>query len=610
VTRTAPVEPDGVAPDDVARDATPTTVPAWLLYHGRTRPRATAYRVKELGRWREVSWSGLVARVAAVGRAFAHLGVGPGERVLLVCENRPEWLVSDLAAQGLGAATVAGFPSAPVTELQELVRRTRPRLAVVEGEEQLDNVLEARESSLERVFVVDPRGIPHLELPAASFEQLEALGSVEAVEFRAGDVRLWERSVETLDPDGIAAIVFTPGTTGAPKGAMLTHANLAAAADAGVTAYGLRAGDRIVSCLPLAEITERVLVVAQATRAACTVHFGEGVDALERDVREVEPTVFVGAPRLWARFRGRIDEGLRDAGRLKRVAFRAAVARRRGVGRLVGRLLVTGPLGRHLGLARVRVALVGGAPTPAELIDWWARLGIRVRETYGLTESGGVGTVCSDADVATGTVGRAVPGVEISIHDEATRAHGAGEVLLRGPAVFAGYLDDPEATRAVLADGRLRTGDVGALDAHARLTILDRVKDVIVTSGGHAVAPRPIERRLVSSPYVRRALVIGEGRPHLGALIEIDDRAVGEWAGEHGVPYTTSAILRARPEVRELIGDEIESVNEALTDEERIGGFALLPDELDAAGLLTATAKARRQEITARYRDLVEGMFG
>jgi len=599
-----------VTPPDVA--AAPATVPAWMLHHARARPRATAYRVKEFGRWQEVTWAQHAARVASVGRGLAQLGVGPGDRVLLLSENRLEWLVTDLAVQGLGAITVAAFPSTPTDELHELVQRIRPRHAVVEGEELLDLLLEMPESTVERIFVIDPRGIRRLEQPAASYEQLEALGSLDAVELRSGDPDLWERSVAALEPHGVASIVFTPGTTGTPKGAMLTHGNLAAAAAIGVDAYGLRAGDRIVSCMSLGEITERALSLAQATRAACTVHFGEGGDALGRDVREVEPTVLLGPPRLWAQLRERVEDGLRDAGRVKRAAFRFAIGRRRGPGRLIGRALVTGPLRRHLGLARVRVALVGGAPTPVELLEWWARLGLRAREIYALTESSGVGTVCTESDAGSGTVGRAVPGVEVRIDDAAEEVdeNGAGEVLLRGAVVFAGYLDDPEATRSVLDDGWLRTGDIGKLDEQQRLSIVGRMKDIIITSSGHNVAPLPVERRLAASPFVRSAIVLGEGRPHLGALIEIDEGTVGTWAHEHRVPYTTGASLRTRPEVRELIGAWIETVNRDLAAPERVQGFALLPDELGAdSGLLTATAKVRRHVITTRYADLVEEMF-
>lgn len=608
MTTTSALDQTVPAPDP---GALPTTVPGWLVHHANARPRAIAHRVKELGRWREVTWQHHADRVARVGRALAFLGTGPGSRVLVLSENRPEWVITDLAVQGLGATTVGVFPSAPAPDAGDFLRRSGAQIAVVEDEEQLDKLLEVRAgTALERIVVIDTRGIQRLESPASSFEQLEALGSLEAVELRAGDPDAWHRAVVALEPDGIATIAFTPGTTGEPKGAMLTHANLAAAAEVGAGAYGMRAGDRIVSCLPLEEITERVLVVAQATRAACTVHFGEGGDALDHDVREVEPTVFLGAPRLWERFRDRVDAGLRDAGRLKRALFRFGTAGRGGVlGRALGRVVVTAPLRRHLGLARVRVALVGGAPMPSDLLVWWAALGISIRELYALTESTGVGTLLAEDDARPGTVGRAVAGMELAIVPADEGA--PGEILLRGASVFAGYLDDPTATAAALDDERwLHTGDIGTLDGDGNLTIIDRSRDVIVTSGGHTVAPRPIERRLTASAYLRAAVVLGDGRPHLGALLAIDDGAVGDWAAAHGVPFTTAASLVTRPEVHELIDDWVREVNESLVAEERIRRFALLPGEIGAdRSLVTATFKVRRDEIAARYAEQVEEMF-
>jgi long-chain acyl-CoA synthetase len=584
-----------------------------LLYHAETRPRAVAHRVKELGRWRDISWKEHAARVASVGRALSHLGVGAGERVLLMSENRVEWVITDLAVQGLGAATVGVFPSTPAPEAGDLLRRSRARFAVVEDEEQLDKLLAGREGTpLERIFVIDTRGIRRLDSPADSFELLEALGTLEAVGMRAGDPAEWHNAVAALEPGRAATVVFTPGTTGAPKGVTLTNANLATAAEIGVTAYGLRAGDRIVSCLPLGEMAERVLVVAQATRAACTVHFGEGGDALENDVREVEPTVLLGAPRLWERFRDRIEGRLHSAGRVKQAAFHLGVSQHSGVvGRLVGRALVTTPLRRHVGLSRVRTALVAGAPAPVELLGWWAALGIRLREVYGLTESTGVGTVVAADAARHGTVGRVVPGVEVAIAETAAGAGAPNEVLLRGPTVFAGYLDDPAATEATLDDdGWLHTGDVGTLDDDGNLTIVDRIKGVIVTSGGHAVAPGPIERRLTASPYVRVAIVVGDDRPHLGALLALDEAAVSVWAADHGVPFTTARSLLTRPEIRQLVDDWVSAVNDELADEDRVRRFALVPGELGVDnGLMTATFKVRRAAIATRYADLVEEMF-
>ena len=234
------------------------------------------------------------------------------------------------------------------------------------------------------------------------------------------------------NPPASRPVVFTPGTTGRPKGVRLTNDNLAAAAAVGTEAYGLRAGDRILTCLSLCEIAERALVVAQATRAACIVHFGEGGDALENDLREVEPTVLLGAPHLWERIRVRVDDGLRSAGRLKSAAFHVGASRRGVVGRLVGGWLVTRPVRRQLGLARVRVALAAGAPTPPDLGKWWAGLGISIRELYGLTESSGVGTLVAERESPPGSVGRAVPGMEVAIDDRGGSAGHGGEVLLRG----------------------------------------------------------------------------------------------------------------------------------------------------------------------------------
>jgi long-chain acyl-CoA synthetase len=586
-----------------------------LLHHAAARPRGVALRVKELGRWREITWEEHAGRVAAVGRSLAHHGVGAGDRVLLVSENRPEWLITDLATQGLGAATVGMFATTPAREAADLLRRSGARIAVVEDEEQLDKLLEVREGTgLEKIFVIDPRGIRRLEAPAASFEELEALGSLDAVALRESDPDLWHRSVAALERETVATVVFTPGTTGVPKGALLTHGNLAAAADAGVAEYGLGVHDQIVSCLPLCEISERVLIVVQATRAAATVHFGEGGDAIENDLREVEPTFFLASPGLWGRLRGRIDASLRNAGHIKRAVFRlAAPGRGRGLRGVLATLLVTRPVRQRVGLRRVRVAVAAGAPAPHEMLEWWAALGMPVRELYGLVESTGVATVVPSVDGRPGTVGRAVPGTEVALDGGGDGGGEArtGEVLLRGDVVFAGYLDAPtETAEALDASGWLHTGDLGTLDADGTLTIVGRTKDVIVTSGGHTVAPAPLERRLQSLRYVRAAIVIGDGRPCLGALVVVDDAAVGDWAADVGVPFTTVRSLVARPEVRDLVGRSIDEVNGSLAAGDRIERFALLPTELSHdEGALTPTFKVRRAAIAAQFSDLVEEMY-
>lgn len=595
VAATAPETADPV-------DGTPQSLPAWLLHQARARPRATAIRVKELGRWCETSWADYAERVAGIGRALMHMGVKSGDRVAILSDNRAEWLMADLAVQGIGAATVALYVTSPASEIAALLKQARADVVIVEDEEQFDKVLEVgTQLSLRHIVVIDPRGIRRLDDPASSFEALEALGNREAVQMRKGDPNAWAASVAALDPASVATVVFTPGTTGSPKGACLTHNALVGAATAGAEALGLRADDEIVSSLPLCDIAERSITAAQAVCVGAVVNFGEGGEALVNDLREVQPTVMVGTPRLWERFREGVDAGGRGADPVKRAALRAA--RRRGGG--LSDLLVKRPLRANLGLARARVAISTTAPCSPDVVDFWRSVGVPLRQAYGLTETAGFVTAASgaaDADPV-GSVGRPIPGVEIRLGDD-------GEVLVRGPGVFDGYLDDAEASRAAVdSDGWLRTGDVGSLDGGV-LSIVGRLKDVVITSAGHRAAPRAIEARLEESPYVRTAILVGDQHPCLGALVVIDASAVGDWAAQRGASFTTSRTLAALPEVRELIGQAVEAANMGFDERDRIGCFALLPQELgDDEELVTATHKVRRGPTLERFRDVIEQMY-
>ncbi len=588
--------------------AEPTSLPAWLLRQAETRPKDVALRVKELGRWLELTWADYAARVANIGRALSHQGVAPGDRVVIVSDNRIEWLFTDLAVQGLGAVSVGLFVTSDAAELAALIKRVGATVAIVEDEEQFDKLVEVGDQiALRHLIVIDPRGIQRLDNPASSFEALEAIGTPEAVQMREGDVRSWVACVAALDPTDVATIVFTPGTSGDPKGVLLTHANLVAAANAGVDALGLRSSDEIVSSLPLCEISERTLVGAQAVRAGATVNFGEGGDALVNDLCEVQPTIVLGTPRLWQRLRGTVESGLRIAGRVKRAATSVA----RGDGRAprgpVSRLLVIRPLRKRLGLGRVRVALSVGDSSPAELATWWQSVGVPLQATYALCETAGVATVGRSGDAGTASAGHAVPGVEVRI--DGTGA--AGEILVRGPVVSAGYVDTvtaPTATRD--AEGWLHTGDTGALGVDGELVISGRACDRLTTSGGQSIDPNVVEARLAASRYVRMAVVVGAGRPHLGALIAIDAEVVGDWAAQHGVPFTTYRTLAERPEVRELLGALVDETNAELDEAHRIRCFALLPHDLDVeGGTLTPTFKVRRAPTTTRYAEIVDEMY-
>ncbi len=596
----------------------PTSLPAWLLRQATERPKAVAMRVKELGRWREITWAQHLERVAMIGHALRELGVSSGDRVAIVSEGRPEWVAVDLAVQGIGATTVGLLTSLPEAELQPLLRRSGARLVVVEDEEQHDKVMAVRSAtSVERVVIIDTRGFRQIEEPAMSLEALEAIGHPDARSGRPDETDAWRDHVERLEPGSTATIVFSAGTTGEPKGVMLANAALVAAAEAAVQALDVRAGDDMYSYLPLAEITERLLSVAVATVAATTVHFGEGGESFANDLREVQPTVLLGPPRVWERIVATVDGAVRRAGWLKRALCRVArrqgrrttEARRRAQSRrspgfVLADVLVSRPLRRRLGLARLRVALSGTAPAVPGVLDEVWSLGVPVRESYGVVESAGIAAVQPIGDVRSGTVGRAIPGVELRTGDD-------GVVMLRGASLCAGYLDGPGASSVLDTDGWYRTDDVGELDADGELRIVGRADDVLLTSTGNKVVPGPIEQRLAASPYIRDVVVIGDGRPRCTALIGVDVDALREWAAARDLTFNTHADLVAKPQIRELVADQVDAVNAQLAATEQITQFELLPVELSHdEGMLTATSKLRRRAVIDRFSELVNRMYG
>jgi long-chain acyl-CoA synthetase len=591
------VAASALSPSETA--SAPRTVPGWLLHQARERPRATALRVKDLGRWQETTWAEYAERVAGVGRALMHMGVAPGSRVAIISGNRAEWMITDLAIQGTGAATVTVSVTAPPGQTAEMLTAAEVDVAIVEDEEQLDKVTEVRDRlALRHVIVFDPRGIRRLEDPVSGFEALEALGSQDAVRARDADADAWVKSVEALDPAGVATIVFTSGATGEPKGARLTHAALTAGGSAASEVLGLRAGDEIVSTLPLTDIAERSLAVVQAVQVGAVVNFGEGGLSLGNDFREVEPTVVLGSPRVWERLKEGIDAGERGAGFVKRRAMKIA----RSFDGALTRLLVQRPLHANVGLARTRIAISATASCGNELIQYWRALGLPLRQAYSVTEAAGFAAITRPDDAA-GSVGPALAGVELNVGTGAF-----SEVLLRTAAPFAGHVtgtgDGDDTT-----DDWFHTGDVGVLDGGV-LTITGRTKDVVTTSSGRHASPRMIESALEESPYVRTAVVVGSERPCLGALVVIDATTVGDWAAARGSSFTTFATLTALPEVRGLVDEVVQKTNESLDAHGRVECFCVLPQELgDDEELVTDTHKIRRGPIAARFDELIERMY-
>jgi long-chain acyl-CoA synthetase len=605
-------------PGAVARgiaDLPGSTLPAIMLHRAAETPRRVAMRKKHLGVWKQYTWADYAERAAAVGLGLRALGVEAGDRVAVHSLNRPAWVLADMGAQGIGAITVGIYPTSPSAEVEYLLGHSESKVLIAEDEEQVDKALEVRKAlpELRTVVVVDPRGVDMTDPMLMTFADLEVLGREH------GDMGDFAALVGTIDPSEPALIVYTSGTTGPPKGAMLSHDNLLSAARHANTVFAVTPEDEILSYLPLCHIAERLISVIDAIGLGYVVNFGDGVDELAADLREVQPTFFLGVPRVWEKLMAGITIRMGDAGWLKRANYGfwmrrgGSVARRRWHGKLgplarvqygLGWLLLYRSLRQKIGMGRVRTALSGAAPVAPQVLEFFWALGVPVLEGYGMTENTAQGTVTPPDDVRIGKVGVPVPDCEVRIADE-------GEILTRGPGTFLGYLNNPEATAETIdTEGWLHTGDIGELDDDGFLTITDRKKDIIITAGGKNVSPSEIENRLKVSPFVREAIVIGDQRKYLVALIGIELDTVGNWALQRRLPFTTYADLSAKAEVEELVAGVVAEVNTELAQVEQIKRFALLPKELEQEdGEVTATQKVKRRAIAASFGPMIEALY-
>jgi len=595
------------------------SLPGRLVHLAKDRGDDPALREKRLGVWEERSWAGYRDEVLATAIAMLDAGVGRGEHVAILSENREEWVVADLAAQSIGARSVGVYPTNPEPEVAYILSHSGSVLIVCEDQEQVDKVVAVRDRtpSVRRVVVVDPRGTrDYLDDRLVSWHDFVQNGR-DQLDARAAEIL--ER-IAAIDPDEPAMIVYTSGTTGPPKGAMLSSRNVTTSADAGVAAFGYSDREQVLSYLPLCHVAEKIFTLYLPLATGSVVHFGESIDTVAEDLREVSPTVFVGVPRIWEKMHSGVLVKMGDSSRLKRGLFQVGMAQgqRLSAKKQAGRawnpldhliwkvfdLLVFRPLQERLGLRRCWFPVSGAAPVAPELLRWFHGIGVSVAEGYGQTECAGVSHANPPDAVRIGTVGPAIPGVECRL--------GAGdEVLVRGPQVFVGYLHNEEATRETVdADGWLHTGDVGSVDEDGYLSITGRIKDIIITAGGKNLSPEQIENQMKTSPYIKECVAIGDGRKFISALVQIDADNVGDWTSRKGVAYTSFQDLAAKDEVVQLIDSEVRRCNEGLARVEQVRAFRLLPKELHQDDEeLTATQKVRRTAFYERYADLIEEMY-
>ena len=589
-------------------------LPAKLLEHSQTRPNDVAMRHKKFGIWKEFTWGEYLNKVVSVSLGFYELGVREGDKVAIHSENRPEWVFADLAAQTLGSVSVGIYPTSPASEVEYLLSHSEASVLVVEDEEQLDKALEAwdRLEKLQKIVVIDPRGVKELNDPRIiTFEDLLELGDLVVG-------KSFEEMTKAITSSETAIIVYTSGTTGPPKGAMITHENLRFAAITWGLVYEYRKNDEVLSYLPLCHVAERVISVANAVYHGYVVNFGEDTNSFTEDLREVQPTFFLGVPRVWEKMLAAVQIRSNDATWLKRSLFNfwikqgGLLLQRRLKNKStfidsiwfgIGWLFVFRSLKKRLGMMRVREALSGAAPIAPQVLEFLMSVGVPVREGYGMTENTAVATIVPADELYLGSVGKALPLSEVRIAKD-------GEILTRSDGTFKGYFKNPEATKETIIDGWLHTGDIGHIDEFGHLWITDRKKDIIITAGGKNLSPSEIENRIKISPYVREAMVIGDKRKYLTALIGIESDTVGDWATRQGIPYTTYEDLSSKDEVNELVSMIINDANEDFAQVETVKYFKLIPIELDHEdGQLTATQKVKRAAITEQFAELIESMY-
>ncbi len=589
-------------------------LPAKLLEHSQTRPNDVAMRHKRFGIWKEFTWEEYLNKVISVSLGFYELGVREGDKVAIHSENRPEWVFADLAAQTLGSVSVGIYPTSPASEVEYLLSHSEASVLVVEDEEQLDKALAAwdRLEKLQKIIVIDPRGVKDLNDPRIiTFEDLLDLGDLVVG-------KSFEEMTKTITSSETAIIVYTSGTTGPPKGAMITHENLRFAAITWGLVYDYRKNDEVLSYLPLCHVAERVISVANAVYHGYVVNFGEDTNSFTEDLREVQPTFFLGVPRVWEKMLAAVQIRSNDATWLKRSLFNfwinqgGLLLQRRLKNKSnfidsiwfgIGWLFVFRSLKKRLGMMRVREALSGAAPIAPQVLEFLMSVGVPVREGYGMTENTAVATIVPADELYLGSVGKALPLCEVRIAED-------GEILTRSEGTFKGYFKNLEATKETIIDGWLHTGDIGHIDEFGHLWITDRKKDIIITAGGKNLSPSEIENRIKISPYVREAMVIGDKRKYLTALIGIESDTVGDWATRQGIPYTTYEDLSSKDEVNELVSMIINDANKDFAQVETVKYFKLIPLELDHEdGQLTATQKVKRAAITEQFADLIESMY-
>ena len=600
------------------------SLPALLVRNAeRFGDRRVALREKEFGIWQSVTWQQYLEHVRDFSLGLISLGLRPGEALGIIGDNRPEWVYAELAAQAAGAIPFGIFQDSILSEVAYIIDHSEAAMLVAEDQEQVDKILDLKEKlpRLKKIIYADPKGLwDYEEDLLIEFSQIEKRGR----ELHQQEPDLFDKNVRAIDDSDLAIVCYTSGTTGNPKGTLLTHANILSMVSALNEADFKSPEDQFLSFIPLPWIVEQTMSVFSALYTGYTVNFPEEPESAMADLYEIAPSLVVASPRMWEGISRQVMVKHLDASFLKKFVYNLCLPigyrwadfkfekKAPSLGWKILYWLAYAAMFRalrdRLGFSKVRSAMTGGAALGPDVFRFFHALGVNLKQIYGQTEVAGYSTIHRDGDINFDSVGIPVPAAEISISEP--DAEGVGEVISRGPGLFQGYLKDEESTRSTIIDGWMHTGDAGYFTDDGHLVIIDRVKDLMHLSSGAKFSPMFVENKLKFCPYIVESVVLGHEQDYVTAMICIDYKHVGKWAEDHRINYTTYSDLAGKPEVYDLIEREVVRVNSTLPEKARINKFLLLYKELDPDDEeLTRTKKIRRGFINKKYVKEINALY-
>ncbi len=603
----------------LADDKATSTLPKLLRRNARAFGSRPGMREKDRGIWRTFDWRACLDNVRDLSLGLAALGFRRGDKLAVVGDNRPRLYWAQLAAQALGGAAVPVYQDAIASEIVYVLNHAEVSIIVAEDQEQVDKILSLRRDlpALRWVIYEDPRGMSGYDEPILkSYASVQAMGR----DFAKQGAGYFERELEAGSAGDVAMIAYTSGTTGQPKGVLLSHRNMVATAECFLSAESVKRGDNWLAYLPMAWVGDVMFSLSAALAAGVTVNCPESPETVQRDLRELGPNALLAPPRIWESLLTQLQVKAADASWLKRRLFELfrAVAEKRELLRTdgkpvplrtrlayrIGEAVVYGPVRDQLGLRNARWCYTGGAPLGPDTFRFFRSFGVNLKQIYGATEASALVAFQRDDRADPNTVGNPVPGVDVRIDDN-------GELQIKGPGVFIGYYKQEEETRAAMTpDGWLKSGDAALIDPRGDLAIIDRAKDVGKLACGAPYAPQFLENKLKFSPYIREAVAFGHDRDFVAAMIAIDLGTVGNWAERRGLPYTSFMDLSRKPEVAALAVREVAKINASLPERLRVRRILLLNKELEADDAeMTRTRKVRRRFVAEKYAKIIDAFY-